>query len=184
MVLEGLILNSFQTWEDVLVLQRLIFVSLDFRGIYWSQQDWFWISTTLRWCGGPKRTDFHFFTLGGCGVLKGLIWIIYTLGGCGGLGRTGFGHFLHWEHVVSWKDWFGIISTLGGFVSVLISDFEYFLYWEGVVIVKGLNCHCQFSVWEDVIGLEGVILDNFNFRGVWWSWKDWFWIIGWFGFTT
>ena len=31
--------------------------------------------------------------------------------------------------------------------------------------------------WEDVVDVKGLILDFFHFGRVWWSCRDWFWII-------
>ena len=42
----------------------------------------------------------------------------------------------------------------------------------------------QFSLMENVVVLKGLILDHFYLGRVCLFWKDWFWIIGWFCFTT
>ena len=31
-----------------------------------------------------------------------------------------------------------------------------------------------FFLWKDMVILKGLILNNFQLRRVWWSWKDWF----------
>ena len=69
---------------------------------------------------GPERTDSVIFTLGRCGVLKGLVvdnfhigsvcwvcadrfWTFATLKMCGGLERTGFQQIPFWEDVMVLK---------------------------------------------------------------------------------
>ena len=174
--------------------------------MWWSWKNWFWTVTTLEGCGGLERTDFEQFLLWkgvevGVVILKELIlnsfyfgrvwwswknwlWTVSTLGGCGSLERTDFEQFLLWKGVEvgvvvlkelilnsfyfgrvwwSWKNWFWTVSTLGGCGGLERTHFEQFLLWKGVEV--------------GVVVLKELILNNFYFGTMWWSWKNWFWTV-------
>ena len=63
----------------------------------------------------------------------------------------------------SWKNWFWTVSSLegcgGSSGGLERTDFEQFQLWDRVVVFKAL------------------ILNNFYFGRVWWSWKNWFWTV-------
>ena len=59
-----------------------------------------------------------------------------------------------------WKNWFWTVSTLSGCGGLERTDFEQFLLWEDVVVV-----------------MKELILNSLYFGRVWWSWKNWFWMV-------
>ena len=161
-------------------------------------------------CGGLERTDFEqFLLLEGVVVLKELTLNSFHFGRCGSLERTDFEQFLLWKGVElgvlvlkelilnsfyfgtvwwSWKNSFWTVSSLAGCGGLERTDFEQFLLWEGCGGSSGgleRTDFEQFLLWDSVVVFKALILNNFYFGRVWWSWKNSFWTVstlgGWGG---
>ena len=149
--------------EGVVVLKELILNSFYFRRVWWSWKNWFWTVSTLGWCGGRvwwsgglERTDFEQFLLSqGVVVLKGLI-----------LNSFYFGR-LWWSR----KSSFWTVSTLRGCGGLERTDFEHILLSEGCGGHERTGFQ-PFLFWEGVMVVKELILNNFYFQRVWWSWKN------------
>ena len=123
-----------------------IYDSLHSEKVWWSGKKWF----------------FTISTLGGCGVLKGLVLINLALGVVCWLERTDFGWFLLLGMWFSWKEWLWSISTLRGCGGLEKTDFQLFPPWEDMVVLKGL--FQLFQLWEYVVILRKLVCGNYKFE--------------------
>ena len=156
----------------VVVLKELILNSFYFGTVWWSWKNWFW--TILFWggCGGLDRTDFEQFLLwDSVVVLKELILnSIYSWDSVVVMKELILNSFYFGTVWWPWQNWFWTVSTLGGCGGLERTDFEHFLLL-GQCGGHERTYFEQFLLWDSVVVMKELILNNFYFGRLWWPWK-------------
>ena len=171
MVLKELIFNSFSYWDGWGGPERTEFLSsFNFGEDVVLLKELIFNSFSFGWVWWSwKKLIFNSFCLEECGVvLKEIIFHSFYCWECVVIMKELIFNSLYFGRVWwSWKNWFLTVSTLVEHGGPKRTDFLQFLIWDGLVVLR-----------------KKTDFNSFSFRGMWWSWKNWFLTVstlGWWG---